>query len=133
MKNLSTKIIPAVLVVISLLILGAIFIWSPVCTGTLELANGNMTHMKCFYTAKAEACLAIILLVSSIASFFTKGNQLAIITIGILFIVLTFDSPMGIGICKKEIMACHDTAAWIRTGGAITILGGILMLFKKRD
>lgn len=129
--NLS-KITSIILALVSLLILGAIFIWAPACDSLLELKNGNMTNMKCFYTGKAAAALSIVLLVACISAFFSKGSQWIIITIGILLIALTYTSFIGIGICKKDTMMCHTTALWIRIGGILTILGEIFMLFDKK-
>lgn len=122
------------LVVISLLILGAMYIWAPVCDGLLELANGNKVHMKCFYTAQATTVLVILLLVLAISSLITKKtNPVMIIALGIMLIILTYQSFLGIGICMKETMACHDTAPWIRGGGILTILIGIAAFFTKQN
>lgn len=131
MKNKLSKTVTIVLALVSLLMLGAIFIWAPACDTLLELKSGNMTNMKCFYTGKAAAALALVLLVTCISSFFSKGHQWTIIIIGILLIALTYTSFIGIGICKKDTMMCHDTALWIRIGGILAILGGTFMLFNK--
>lgn len=122
-----------ILVVVSLVILGAIFAFAPVCDKLIELKSGNMTHMKCFYTGKTAVILSILLLIAAISSFFTKGSQWVIIAIGIFLIVLTFDSPVGIGLCKNTSMACHSTAIWIRGTGATSIICGILMCFSKTE
>lgn len=123
------------LIIISLLMLGAIYIWAPVCDGLLELANGNMVHMKCFYTAQASTILIILMLVLSITSLITKKfnvvNGVIIIALGIMLITVTYESIIGIGVCKK-VMDCHETAFWLRSGGALTILIGLGTLFNKR-
>lgn len=131
MKTNLSKIVTIILALVSLLMLGAIFIWAPACDSLLELKNGNMTNMKCFYTGKAAAALSIVLLVTCISAFFSKGSQWTIIIIGILLIALTYTSFIGIGICKMDTMMCHTTALWIRVGGILTILGGTFMLFNK--
>ncbi|MEL1135783.1 DUF4418 family protein [Desulfitobacterium sp. THU1] len=121
------------LIAVALLVLGALYIWSPVCEGLLELANGNLVHMKCFYTGQATTVLAVLLLVAAISAVITKqAHAPIIIAIGIFFIVMTYQSFLGIGICLKETMACHQTAFWIRGGGVLTILLGILACFKKQ-
>lgn len=56
-----------------------------------------------------------------------------IITLGIMFIAVTYQSLIGIGICVKDTMACHATAPWLRGGGILIILIGIASFFKKQD
>lgn len=131
MKNLS-KLFSYILALVSVLTLAGITAFSPVCSKLIELASGNMTHMKCFYTGKVAVILGIILLVASIISIFknNKYNTILIIIIGILLICVTFESFIGIGICKK-VMDCHSTALWIRGGGALSIIIGLIMLFIK--
>lgn len=131
MKNLS-KLFSYILALVSVLTLAGITAFSPVCSKLIELASGNMTHMKCFYTGKVAVILGIILLVASVISIFknNKYNTILIIIIGILLICVTFESFIGIGICKK-VMDCHSTALWIRGGGALSIIIGLIMLFIK--
>ena len=131
MKNLS-KLFSYILALVSVLTLAGITAFSPVCSKLIELASGNMTHMKCFYTGKVAVILGIILLVASIISIFknNKYNTILIFIIGILLICVTFESFIGIGICKK-VMDCHSTALWIRGGGVLSIIIGLIMLFIK--
>lgn len=131
-KNLS-KILNGILVLVGLAIIGAIFIWSPVCSGTLELANGNMTHMKCYYTGQVSLLLSIVLIVAAIESFLTKTRKTwTFIVIGIMLLVVTYGSTLGIGICMKADMSCHTTAIWIRGGGILTIILGLVSLFMGK-
>lgn len=128
-KNLA-KIIMSMELLAALLILGAIYIWAPVCSGLLTLQNGTMVHMKCFYTAQASTVLAVILLVTAFVAFMSKSDhnkiQWIVVLIGIMIIAATYESLIGIGICKKPTMECHATAAWLRASGAIAIIGGLL-------
>ncbi|AGA68282.1 hypothetical protein Desdi_0755 [Desulfitobacterium dichloroeliminans LMG P-21439] len=133
MKDHIQSILMWGLMAVALLVLGALYIWVPVCDGLLELANGNLVHMKCFYTSQATSVLAVLVLVAAISALITKQTHAPIIiAIGILLIVITYQSFLGIGICMKETMACHQTAFWIRGGGVLTILLGILACFKKQ-
>lgn len=115
----------------ALIVLGAIYIWAPVCDQFLQLANGNMTHMKCFYTAHAATYLAILLLANSIIGLATK-NKTAIISliIGIMLITITNDT-IGIGICKKSTMSCIQTAIWFKGCGIVTIIASTGQLLIK--
>lgn len=128
MKKHLSKVILGTQLLASLFALGAIYIWAPVCDGMLTLANGNLTHMKCFYTAQASAGLALILLVAAIMAFRSKTDhnqmQWVIMVIGMMLIANTITSVLGIGICKNPAMACHDTAVWLRGSGLLAVGSG---------
>ncbi len=116
----------------ALVVLGAIYIWAPVCDQLLQLANGNMVHMRCFYTAIAATYLAILLLVCAVIGLATK-NETAIISliIGIMLITINYDA-IGIGVCKKSTMSCIQTAVWLKGCGVVTIIASAVQLFIKR-
>jgi len=133
MKQHLSKFILGTELLAALLILGAVFLWAPVCTALLTLQNGSMVHMKCFYTGQTSVLLSLILLAAAIAAFLSKKDhhkiQWVIILIGILLIASTSESVIGIGICKKAEMACNATAFWIKTGGGLAIVGGLIYIF----
>lgn len=136
-KNLS-KIFLVIEISLSLIILGAIFIWAPVCDGLLKLENGNMVHMKCFYTGQASVILSVLLLASAIAAYMSKNDHkkvhFIVALIGIMLFANTFTSSIGIGICKMDTMACHTTASWIRIGGILAVLTSFSdILFNKSN
>ena len=126
-KNIS-KIVLGLQILASILVIGAVYSWAPVCDGLLELKNGNMVHMKCFYTAQASVVLAIVLLIAAIIAYLSKTDhrkvQWIVFVLGFMLIANTIDSTIGIGICKK-VMACHDTAVWIKSAGIIAILSSL--------
>lgn len=132
MSNKSLKSINIIQIITSLVLLGAKFIWAPVCSGILTLENGSTAHMKCYYTGQLVMVLGIILLFTSLmASGATKDHskfQLLIIMIGIL--LLLAPTSAIIGICSKAKMACHHTAAWMRGCGAVAVLSAIIGLWK---
>lgn len=121
----------------SLLVLGSVFIWAPVCDGLLTLASGTLVHMKCFYTAQASIALALILMITAIAAYFSKTDhnkiQWVVIIIGIMLISNTFESTIGIGVCKKSTMACISTAVWLRASGFLAVASGLLDIFVNRN
>ena len=49
MKNLQL-LAPIAALICAAIVCGAVLLWAPVCSGTLELANGNMVPMRCAYT-----------------------------------------------------------------------------------
>lgn len=111
------------------MILGAVYIWAPVCSSLLTSQNGSLVHMKCFYTAQASAGLTVLLMISAAAAYFCSKEhhkvQWIIIAITALLIANTYSSALGIGMCKNP-MECHVTAVWIR-GGAL--LAGAMAIF----
>lgn len=127
-KNIS-KIILGLQLMAAILVIGAVYSWAPVCDGLLQLQNGNMVHMKCFYTAQASVALAIILFVAGIMAYLSKTDhrkvQWIVFILGVMLIANTVDSAIGIGICKK-VMACHETAFWIKSAGIVAILSSLL-------
>ncbi len=132
--NTKTKVSMSMSIIcglIALVVLGAIYIWAPVCNQFVEMANGNMAHMRCFYTAHAATYLAILLLASSVISLATK-NKTAVISliIGIMLITITNDT-LGIGVCKKSTMSCIQTAGWLKGCGIVTIIASAGQLFIK--
>ena len=128
-----SKILSGILVITGLAIIGAIFIWAPVCSGMLELANGNMAHMKCYYTGQAALALSIVLIIAGIESFLTKSRMpWTFIALGVMLLVITFSSVLGIGVCMKADMNCQATASWIRAGGTVAIICGLISLFTGK-
>jgi len=136
MKQHLSKLILGIELLAALLILGAVFLWAPVCTALLTLQNGSLVHMKCFYTGQVSVLLALILLAAAIAAFLSKTDhhkiQWVVILIGIMLIANTTESVIGIGICKKAEMACNTTAFWIKAGGTLAVVGGLLDIFANR-
>lgn len=141
MKRHLSKIILGTELLAALLVFGAVFIWAPVCKGLLTLANGNMAHMKCFYTGQASIVLALILLIAAIIAYFSKTDhnkvQWVIIAIGIILIANTFESMIGIGIgigiCKNTAMACNATAVWLRSSGVLALASGLADIFANNN
>lgn len=75
------------------------------CSGTLELANGNMVPMRCTYTAKVELLLALILAAVAVAALVTKRPMtVALVLLSLAIVLLTFDTPLSIGVCKSADM-----------------------------
>lgn len=108
-----------------------------VCSGTLELANGNMVPMRCAYTAKIALMLAVILAAVAVAALVTKRPMtVALVLLSLAIVLLTFDTPLSIGVCKSADMACQTTALWLRIAGGISavaaLAGALLNPDRKR-
>ena len=58
--------------------IGAVKLWAPVCGSMLELANGNETHMKCYYAGQAALGVALIILAIAAAVTRQPGRSLTL-------------------------------------------------------
>ncbi len=109
------KTIPALQLAGTLLILGAMHIWAPVCTGLLDLTTGRQMHMKCWFSMQAATMVCIVLVVA-LAVMMTldtgsrKKMQAAVLTAAV---VMPLIFGKVIGICMKTDMSCHETFRWI--------------------
>ncbi|WP_139652355.1 DUF4418 family protein [Raoultibacter phocaeensis] len=120
-KNIGV-IVNGISILCALAVVGAVAFWAKPCQATLELANGSAVPMRCAFTGKVALLLAVVLIVVCIASIATKKPMsVAVAAISIALIVLTFDTPISIGICKDG-MACSATAFWLRLGAVISFV-----------
>ena len=131
MKNVKL-IVPIISLVCAAVVCGAVLLWAPVCAGTLELANGNMVPMRCAYTAKVAVLLALAL-----AALVTKRPMtVALVLLSVAIVLMTFDTPLSIGVCKSADMACQATAVWLRVAGGVSavaaLAGALLNPDRKR-
>lgn len=130
----SQKISGILAAISAILILAADKIFAPVCTSTLELANGGVCMMKCHYYGIALFLFSILLLIEAILMFIGQPDiklPILILATAVLIMLLSNDS-LGIGICAKADMMCHDTALWARIGGLLAIVAsGISLLVRK--
>lgn len=136
MKNLQL-LAPIAALICAAIVCGAVLLWAPVCSGTLELANGNMVPMRCAYTAKIALMLAVILAAVAVAALVTKRPMtVALVLLSLAIVLLTFDTPLSIGVCKSADMACQTTALWLRIAGAVSavaaLAGALISPDRKR-
>lgn len=136
MKNLQL-LAPIAALICAAIVCGAVLLWAPVCSGTLELANGNMVPMRCAYTAKVAVLLALVLAAVAVAALVTKRPMtVALVLLSLALVLLTFDTPLSIGVCKSADMACQSTALWLRIAGGIStvaaLAGALLNPSRKR-
>ena len=124
-----SKIAFGVAVVAALVALGAVFIWAPVCDHGVELANGNMAPMRCAYTGKVGALLSIGIAVVGAVSLAQKkpgaAGVVALLVLSCALFLISFDTPLSIGVCMADGMACHATAAWLRACAAVAFVATI--------
>ena len=109
------KTIPALQLAGTLLILGAMHIWAPVCTGLLDLTTGRQMHMKCWFSMQAATMVCIVLVVvlavmMTLDTGSRKKMQAAVLTAAV---VMPLIFGKVIGICMKTDMSCHATFRWI--------------------
>lgn len=120
------------LVIASLIILGAVHIWAPVCGNFLELKSGNMVHMRCHYFALFASYMSILMIGMAVESIFItkKSFGISTIIIGVLLWIAMQNTHYSIGICKMKTMACIGTSKWIKGAVVLIIASGILGLKK---
>lgn len=113
------------------ILIGANLLWAPVCSGKLQLMNGNEVAMKCFYTGKVSIILSVLLVIMGIEDVLhNKISYLFFIGTGIILFLVPGNS-IGFGVCKKEMMVCLSTALWIKGVGIASVLYGISAIFIK--
>ena len=61
----------------SILMIGSVKVWAPVCQKSLELANGGECHMKCFYYGQIMMYVGILLLAEAIVLLLLKHTKAA--------------------------------------------------------
>lgn len=110
---------------------GGLFLY-PVCSRTLELANGNMTHMQCYYMGKVGGILLICICSHIIDSLVFKApNRLVSFSLGVLMLLITISSPIFDGPCANLAMACHQTAYCFRASGILYLLSECMSIIMK--
>lgn len=116
----------------ALLIAGAALVWAPVCGSMLTLESGKEVHMKCFYTGLVSVQLAFLMAIAAVVAYMSRQDgrkvQWIVVSIGLLLILNTLQTPASIGICMMP-MDCHQTAFWIRAGAALGILSALAGIF----
>ena len=132
MKN---KIISIIQIVMTLVLMGALKIWAPVCQGVLDLANGNQTHMKCWFSSQAVFAVALVVLAMTVVSLFMdkkprKKLQIAVIVACVVMILIFTNF---IGICAKTTMACHTTDVWVKVLSAVIAVLGLVDMFTGKE
>lgn len=129
------KLLPALQAVCAVVLLGAIKIWAPVCSGLLDLANETQTHMKCWYSGQAVMCIAVIIGVMAALSIFMDKAPRKLMQIAVIvacFMMMLVVGP-AIGICAKAEMACHATAKWVHIIGAVIAIIGVADIFSGKE
>lgn len=138
-KNLSAKykaaiVVNAISIVCALVVMGAVLLWAPPCTGMLELANGNMVPMRCAYTAETAILLSVVLIATCCASLVLKRPfTVAAVAVSIAIAALVVDTPLTIGICKSSDMACWNTAVWLIGAGLVSALAALVGFVVNPD
>lgn len=120
--------------VCALVALGAVLLWAPVCSGMLELVNGNMAPMRCSYAGKTAVLLALILAIVCVAGLVAKRTAtVAVLCLSLALIVITFPTFISGGVCASTDMACQTTALWLRVCGAVSAVAAIAAVAANPD
>lgn len=123
------KILAAVSAVLGLVLILCVKIFTPVCSGMLELTTGKQVAMKCHYTSVVLVFLGILFIVNGVAGFVSRQSlSCGIMTIALAVLVfVVLNDKMGIGICLKPEMACHTTAPVAKVCATVQLVIGVFM------
>ena len=123
MNDKLTKVFAAAQALAGACIIGAVKLWSPVCSKMLELQNGKEVHMKCFYAGQAGVIIGLILLVIGVLALINKSSSTGLLAVGaVCGIGLFMVFGNFIGVCGAEGMLCRTTAVWGKVCGAIAVV-----------
>ena len=73
----------------------------------------------------------------AVAALVTKRPMtVALVLLSVAIVLMTFDTPLSIGVCKSADMACQATAVWLRVAGGVSavaaLAGALLNPDRKR-
>lgn len=133
MNNKLTKILAAVQALAGACIIGAVKLWSPVCSKMLELQNGKEVHMKCFYAGQAAVIIGLILLVIGVLALINKSSSTGLLAVGaVCGIALFMVFGDFIGVCGAEGMACRTTAVWGKICGGAAVAAFLVDILTSK-
>ena len=135
MKTTMNKIMIALQALAAALLIGAIKIWAPVCGKMLDLANGNQTHMKCYWAGQAGLAIAVILLVTALMALLAKKEYKGFMVVAAVCGALLFMifATSFIGVCASETMRCQATKVWGIGAAAVAFVTSLLNLLSGKE
>ena len=135
MKTKMNKIMITLQALAAALLIGAIKIWAPVCGKMLDLANGNQTHMKCYWAGQAGLAVAVILLVAALMALLAKKEYKGFMVVTAICGVLLFMifATGFIGVCASETMRCQVTKVWGIGAAAVAFVTSLLNLLSGKE
>ena len=73
----------------------------------------------------------------AVAALVTKRSMtVALVLLSVAIVLMTFDTPRSIGVCKSADLACQATAVWLRVAGGVSavaaLAGALLNPDRKR-
>ena len=135
MKSTMNKILIALQALAAALVIGAIKIWAPVCGKMLDLANGNQTHMKCYWAGQAGLAIAIVILAAALMALLAKKEYKGLMVVTAVCAVLLFMvfATGFIGVCASETMRCQVTKVWGIGAAALTFAASLINLLSGKE
>ena len=135
MKSKMNKIMIVLQALAAVCMIGALRIWAPVCGKMLDLANGNQTHMKCYWAGQAGLAVAVILLVVAVMAFLAKKEYKGLMVVNavagaLLFLIFT---NTLIGVCASAEMRCQVTKIWGMGAAAVTFVTSLINLLSGKE
>ena len=137
MKNASNALL-GIVVACGMVVLGAVFVWAPPCSEGIETAMGNIVPMRCTWTAHAGALLGIVITVVAMGALAFEHPVdgplcIALVALSAALFAISFESPVTIGVCTSDGMACAATALWLRGCGLVALVSSVAAALSNPD
>ena len=135
MKTNLNKIMIALQALASVLLIGAIKIWAPVCGKMLETTTGKQVPMKCHWAGQAGLAIAIVILAAAVMALLAKKEYKGLMVITAVCGVLLFMvfATSFIGVCASETMRCQVTKVWGIGAAALTFAASLINLLSGKE
>ena len=135
MKTKMNKIMIVLQALAAVCMIGALRIWAPVCGKMLDLANGNQTHMKCYWAGQAGLAVAVILLAAALMALLAKKEYKGFMVVtaicgALLFMIF---ATGFIGVCASETMRCQVTKVWGIGAAVIAFAASLINLLSGKE
>jgi len=111
------------------------YVLLPVCSAALELVSGKAVPMKCFWTARAELALGILIIAAGILLIAARNYsfKLAVfILVAMMGVFVILFPTLLIGVCDAATHMCRmGTLPGLSVAGALIIAVGTAGAFLQ--
>ena len=134
MKTKMNKILIALQALASVLLIGAIKIWAPVCGKMLETTTGKQDPMKCHWAGQAAIAVCVIILVTAVMALLAKKEYKGLMVVTAVAGVLLFMIFTSlIGVCASAGMRCQTTKIWGIGAAAVVFATSLINLLSGKE
>ena len=135
MKDKTMKILAYFLVLAGLILFVTVKFIFPPCSGMVATAAGKEVPMRCHYAAIWIEYLAILFAVVNIISIlkqeYLQGGIIDIVLI--IFIFMSTNSKLGMGMCADLTMPCHSMNTAARFISIVSGIAALILILKSKN